>query len=183
MLRGSRHLLRLVAIARTLARHDALAPLADLLQGAGAAPIVLKATRSFFGSHDRPGRPGEKLAAALTDLGPAFIKLGQLLSTRTDLLGEQVAADLAQLRDRLPPFPAAAARAHHRARTRPADRTAVRFVRRQSGVGSLDRAGALRAAARGRSVSATRGGGQGPAPRHRGGLPARHRHAGLAGGR
>jgi ubiquinone biosynthesis protein len=34
-----------------------------------------------------------------------------LLSTRTDLLGEQVAADLARLRDRLPPFPAAAARA------------------------------------------------------------------------
>ncbi len=111
MLRSFSHMLRLVAIARTLARHDALDPLADLLQGAGPAPIALKATRIFFGSHDRPGRPGEKLAAALAGLGPAFIKLGQLLSTRTDLLGEQIAADLAQLRDRLPPFPAAQARA------------------------------------------------------------------------
>ena len=112
MLRGFRHMLRLVAIARTLARHDALAPLADLLQSGGTAPIVvLRASRIFFGAHDRPGRPGEKLAAALTDLGPAFIKLGQMLSTRTDVLGEQVAADLSQLRDRLPPFPAEEARA------------------------------------------------------------------------
>jgi ubiquinone biosynthesis protein len=111
MFRSLRHLLRLLAIARTLARHDALAPLADLLEGVGAGPILLKTVRTVFGGHDRPGRPGQKLAAALADLGPAFIKLGQMLSTRTDLLGEQVAADLAQLRDRLPPFPAAAARA------------------------------------------------------------------------
>ncbi|MGE0725769.1 MAG: 2-polyprenylphenol 6-hydroxylase, partial [Alphaproteobacteria bacterium] len=56
------------------------------------------------------GRPGERLAAALRTLGPSFIKLGQALSTRADLMGEAVAADLADLRDRLPPFPAEAAR-------------------------------------------------------------------------
>jgi ubiquinone biosynthesis protein len=44
-------------------------------------------------------------------LGPSFIKLGQLLSTRADLLGEELAGDLATLQDRLPPFPGAQARA------------------------------------------------------------------------
>jgi ubiquinone biosynthesis protein len=44
-------------------------------------------------------------------LGPSFIKLGQLLSTRADLLGEEFALDLVSLQDRLPPFPGAEARA------------------------------------------------------------------------
>jgi ubiquinone biosynthesis protein len=44
-------------------------------------------------------------------MGPSFIKLGQALSTRADLIGEEVATDLAELQDRLPPFPAAQARA------------------------------------------------------------------------
>ncbi len=44
-------------------------------------------------------------------MGPSFIKLGQLLSTRADLLGDELAADLASLQDRLPPFPGAQARA------------------------------------------------------------------------
>ncbi|MBV8939117.1 MAG: 2-polyprenylphenol 6-hydroxylase [Alphaproteobacteria bacterium] len=51
-----------------------------------------------------------RLARALERLGPSFIKLGQTLSTRADLLGEALALDLAQLRDRLPPFPARIAR-------------------------------------------------------------------------
>jgi ubiquinone biosynthesis protein len=51
------------------------------------------------------------LAAALAELGPAFIKLGQMLSTRTDLLGAQAAADLSSLQDRLPPFSSSIARA------------------------------------------------------------------------
>lgn len=57
------------------------------------------------------GRPGERLAAALGALGPGFVKLGQALSTRADLVGEAVAADLSRLQDKLDPFPAAAARA------------------------------------------------------------------------
>src|SRR3546814_5947154 len=46
----------------------------------------------------------------LTGMGPSFIKLGQMLSTRADLLGEQVAFDLAELQDHLPPFDSARAR-------------------------------------------------------------------------
>ena len=51
------------------------------------------------------------MAAAFNELGPSFVKLGQLLSTRADLLGEEMAIDLASLQDRLPPFPGQVARA------------------------------------------------------------------------
>src|SRR5690606_4942933 len=82
MFRALRNILRLLAIARTLARHGALAPLRDVLRGAGLAPAVLLAAE-LFSRTPRAGeaalRPGERLAAALTELGPAFIKLGQML--------------------------------------------------------------------------------------------------------
>ena len=117
MFRALRNLVRLLVIARTLARHGALEPLQGAMEGAGVAPAVLFAARFFSGR--RPGagaapageRPGQRLAVALTELGPAFIKLGQALSTRSDLLGDEAAADLSLLQDRLEPFPAAAARA------------------------------------------------------------------------
>ena len=64
----------------------------------------------LISAKDVPGRPGQRLAAALRDLGPSFIKLGQILSTRSDLVGEAIAADLAELQDKLPPFPAEEAR-------------------------------------------------------------------------
>ena len=51
-----------------------------------------------------PGRPGEKLARALRDLGPSFTKLGQFLATRADIVGDEMAQDLSELQDRLPPF-------------------------------------------------------------------------------
>ena len=106
MLRPIRTLLRLLVIARPLARHDALAAL-EVLQ---VAPGLLWFAR--LGSRrDVDGRPGQKLARALTELGPSFIKFGQFLSTRADLLGEQLAADLSELQDRLPPFDSRAARA------------------------------------------------------------------------
>ncbi|MEQ9122840.1 MAG: 2-polyprenylphenol 6-hydroxylase [Alphaproteobacteria bacterium] len=54
-------------------------------------------------------RRGQRLVAALEALGPAFIKFGQTLSTRPDLVGDAFAEDLASLRDRLAPFPGEAA--------------------------------------------------------------------------
>ena len=110
MLRTLRSLLRLLAIARTLARHNVLGALEELR----VAPGILWLARRVYRRRaaGSPGdRPGQKLARALTDLGPSFIKLGQFLSTRADLLGEQLAADLSDLQDRLPPFPSQAARA------------------------------------------------------------------------
>ena len=106
MLRAVRHLLRLAGIARILARHDAFF-FADQVPNLPAT--VRLAVRLF---HRRaPGRPGQRLAQALAALGPSFIKLGQALATRSDLLGEEVADDLSELQDRLPPFPAEVARA------------------------------------------------------------------------
>ena len=107
LFRSGRHLARLVRIALTLARHDALFPLDGI---AGIAPL-LRGARLLRRSDRARGRPGERLAAALTELGPSFIKLGQLLSTRADLLGDEITEDLTQLQDRLPPFPGAQARA------------------------------------------------------------------------
>ncbi len=106
MLRAPRNILRLIAIAWTLARHDALFP----LERFGIAPPVTALAR-LVALRRRPGRPGQRLALAAQALGPSFIKLGQLLSTRSDLLGEEVASDLSELQDHLPPFPGAEARA------------------------------------------------------------------------
>ncbi len=52
-----------------------------------------------------------KLSEALTSLGPSYIKLGQFLATRDDIIGRELAADLSTLQDRLPPFSQAEARA------------------------------------------------------------------------
>jgi len=53
------------------------------------------------------GSRGERLRLALEKLGPIFVKFGQMLSTRRDLLPPDVADELAKLQDRVPPFPSA----------------------------------------------------------------------------
>lgn len=99
MIRAVKNLKRLFQIARTLARHDALFPLENI----GVAREVA-AMAKLFSRKNVPGRPGQRLARALSELGPSFIKLGQALSTRPDLMGEEVAHDLSELQDQLPPF-------------------------------------------------------------------------------
>ena len=54
---------------------------------------------------------GARLREALDDLGPIFVKFGQILSTRRDLLPGDIADELSQLQDNVAPFPGAAARA------------------------------------------------------------------------
>jgi ubiquinone biosynthesis protein len=51
-----------------------------------------------------------RLSTALTSLGPSYIKLGQFLATRDDIIGRELARDLSTLQDRLPPFSQAEAR-------------------------------------------------------------------------
>jgi len=54
----------------------------------------------------RSARPrGQRLRQALEELGPIFVKFGQVLSTRPDLLPEDIAEELAKLQDQVPPFP------------------------------------------------------------------------------
>ena len=61
---------------------------------------------------ERPGaKSGPRLSRALTRLGPAYLKLGQFLGTRPDVVGVILARDLESLQDRLPPFPQSEAEA------------------------------------------------------------------------
>ena len=58
----------------------------------------------------RQATRGERLRVALEELGPIFVKFGQAVSTRRDLLPADIADELAKLQDRVPPFPGAVAR-------------------------------------------------------------------------
>jgi ubiquinone biosynthesis protein len=108
LLRSGRNLARLVRIGFVLLRYDALFPLQRVRL---VAPFVRLARPLARRPRAGSARPGQRLAEALNALGPSFIKLGQLLSTRADLVGDDIAADLASLQDHLPPFPAEKARA------------------------------------------------------------------------
>lgn len=110
MLRAVRNVLRLLGIARTLALHDALFPL-DWLPATGGFILTARLLSGFQVKRSvRSLRPGERLAIALQELGPSFIKFGQMLSTRPDLAGEAIADDLSALQDDLPPFSSTEAR-------------------------------------------------------------------------
>ncbi|MBV9203410.1 MAG: 2-polyprenylphenol 6-hydroxylase [Alphaproteobacteria bacterium] len=108
LLRSARNFVRLLRICLALARHDALFPLREIPI---LAPFIRFGTWFAVRRSRIRLRPGQRLAAAFEELGPSFIKLGQLLSTRADLFGEGITADLASLQDRLPPFPGAVAQA------------------------------------------------------------------------
>lgn len=106
MIDGLRHGFRFLVVAREFARHDALFWLDDL----GQMPVGLKSLirfATFFVRHkkDLPDAPGARLADVLRQLGPSYIKLGQMLATRSDLIGPGMARNLRNLQDRLPPFP------------------------------------------------------------------------------
>jgi ubiquinone biosynthesis protein len=62
-------------------------------------------------ARDRGLPRGARLRLALEELGPIFVKFGQALSTRPDLLPADIATELAKLQDQVPPFPGATARA------------------------------------------------------------------------
>jgi len=105
---------RLATVARTLARYDALAPhelARHLPTGVRVAGRLARAWPGKNAHLDAAARPGERLGLALQSLGPAFIKLGQFLATRPDIIGDALAGDLKSLQDRLPPFSTARAKA------------------------------------------------------------------------
>lgn len=82
-----------------------------LLSGAASSTRsvwLLRLTRWMrIGTIDEPR--GARLRMAFESLGPIFVKFGQVLSTRRDLLPPDIANELARLQDRVPPFPAAEA--------------------------------------------------------------------------
>jgi ubiquinone biosynthesis protein len=72
-----------------------------------AARLLIGPARAF---HAHRPDAGSRLSRALQKLGPAWIKLGQMLATRPDIVGAEMATALEHLQDRLPPFPESTAR-------------------------------------------------------------------------
>ncbi|MCM8557080.1 2-polyprenylphenol 6-hydroxylase [Sphingomicrobium sediminis] len=94
------HLSRLMRWGRTLARHGALRGIENDPLTPPHVKRLLRIAR--FGAR-QPAKPD--YAAALQEIGPAAIKLGQALATRPDLVGEEAAENLLLLQDNLPPAP------------------------------------------------------------------------------
>jgi len=111
MLRPVRNLVLLIRAARVMARHDALLPLEFRQELPPAALALLPLARLRLPWEKPRSDEGKGLAAALEILGPSYIKLGQFLATRPDIIGSELAHELTSLQDRLPPFPLEEARA------------------------------------------------------------------------
>jgi ubiquinone biosynthesis protein len=102
-----RHLARLIVIAFTVLRYGL-----DELALSGFRQRWVRAGVRLMTLGRRLDAPrGARLRMALEKLGPIFVKFGQVLSTRRDLLPPDVSDELARLQDDVPPFPAAQARA------------------------------------------------------------------------
>ena len=97
---------QLFSIARKLASSGAVGTVNEIYN----IPFVIKLFFDLFAIGSKKKllqnnkKPGEKLCDALEDMGTTFIKLGQFLATRPDIIGETLADDLAKLQDKLPPF-------------------------------------------------------------------------------
>jgi len=106
------NLFRLARAGLSLAQHGVSfvpkgTPVPFALHIARAATLPVRALMWPF----RAGQSREtRVTRALTGLGPSYIKLGQFLATRADLIGPELARDLRHLQDKLPPFSMAAAR-------------------------------------------------------------------------
>ena len=90
-------------MAATLARYDVLLP-AEYYEHYSTPLQATHTFLHFFTKRKRGRSVGERLAKAFERLGPAYVKMGQFLATRPDMIGVTVAQELGRLKDRLPPF-------------------------------------------------------------------------------
>ena len=102
MFRAFSMLARLHKAARVLAIQGVLPP----PEWKEMTPVQFRFLTFFLPrpKFDSKSRSGERLAKALTLLGPSYIKAGQFLATRPDVIGALIAQDLSELQDRIPPF-------------------------------------------------------------------------------
>ena len=106
------HLWRLLRTGATFERTGAMRDLLDAFEVRGWPRFALRAIAWPVGAFGRAGDPSlPPVARALQAMGPAYVKFGQVLSTRRDIVGPELVAQLRFLQDRLPPFPLAEARA------------------------------------------------------------------------
>ena len=122
-MRGPHNVLRLIRTGATLERTGAMN---DVLDALDAPPALRAAAKTlgwpfkWLGFRGDPSLP--PVTRALTAMGPAYIKFGQILSTRPDVVGDDLAQQLRVLQDKLPPFTVEAARTSiPQALGRPAD--------------------------------------------------------------
>lgn len=135
LVRQARHLGRYREIAQVLVHHG-FGYLVDQLGLSG----LLSLPRRVILRAPAPPPLGSaaRLREALIELGPTFVKLGQALSTRPDLLPADVVAELSKLQDTVPPFPGDQAMALIEATfNRPLDQLFVAFDRQPFAAASL----------------------------------------------
>ena len=105
-MRGPHNIVRLVRTGATFERTGAMALVLDALD---APPMLRVAARTLGAPFRWLGYEGDRdmppATRAITALGPAYIKFGQILSTRPDVVGHELATQLRILQDKLPPFP------------------------------------------------------------------------------
>src|SRR3954470_7047074 len=108
MISSFSHLLRLSRAGFVFAREGVLA-----LVDPRPLPVSARALLRLGRLIERPSaKDGSvRLSAALTRLGPTYVKLGQFLATRPDVVGAAIARDLESLQDKMAPFPQADAEA------------------------------------------------------------------------
>ncbi|EAR50749.1 2-polyprenylphenol 6-hydroxylase [Oceanicola granulosus HTCC2516] len=104
-MRGPHNILRLIRTGATFERTGAMQVVMDALAAPRLVRIVM---RGLVWPFRWLGYPGDSamppVTRALTALGPAYIKFGQILSTRPDVVGTDLAQQLRVLQDKLPPF-------------------------------------------------------------------------------
>lgn len=99
------HLMQLFMLAAGLRRYGAIRALDSIAEIPLWAPRLLRLFTFYIPRKLKlPAENGERLALALAAMGPAYIKLGQTLATRPDLVGQPIAEGLTTLQDRLPAF-------------------------------------------------------------------------------
>lgn len=111
-MRGPHNIWRLIRTGATLERTGAM----KIIMDAAEAPKVTRvAIRGLVWPFQWLGLKGDvdlpPVTRALQALGPAYIKFGQILSTRPDVVGTELAVQLRVLQDKLPPFPVDVAKA------------------------------------------------------------------------
>lgn len=111
-MRGPHNIIRLIRTGATLERTGAMNVVLDAFEAPMPLRIVARTLGKPFRWLGYRGDPKMPPATrALTALGPAYIKFGQVLSTRPDVVGDDLAVQLRVLQDKLPPFPTEQAKA------------------------------------------------------------------------
>lgn len=110
-MRGPHNILRLIRTGATLERTGAMGVVLDAFDAPKPLRVAARLLGwpfKWLGYNGDPAVP--PAPRALTALGPAYIKFGQVLSTRPDVVGDEMATQLRVLQDKLPPFSVAEAK-------------------------------------------------------------------------